>query len=153
MKKSKTTATVLFFDLKGWYRQSQGRDAADIAAELDSFYGMVIESAAKHGGRVVKFMGDAGLLLFGSPDNAVSFARDLGKDREVHVGIETGEVVSGTFGKGELQWFDAIGEPVNRAAKNMRRAAKAEKDILLGPSAWEALSAPDREDLACSENL
>jgi adenylate cyclase len=151
MEKSKINSTVLFFDLKGWYRQSQGRDAADIAAELDSFYGEVIESAARHGGRVVKFMGDAGLLLFESPDNAVSFARDLGKDREVHVGIETGEVVSGTFGKGELQWFDAIGEPVNRAAKNMRRAAKAEKDILLGPSAWEALTIDDRGDITRAE--
>lgn len=153
MKKSKTNATVLFFDLKGWYNQAQGRDAADIAADLDSFYGGVIESAAKHGGRVVKFMGDAGLLLFESPDNAVSFARDLGKKREAHVGIEHGEIVQGTFGRGELQWFDVIGEPVNQAAKNMQRAAKAEKNIVLGPSAWEALSAPDREDLACSENL
>jgi len=64
---------------------------------------------------------------------------------------KTGEVVSGTFGKGELQWFDAIGEPVNRAAKNIQRAAKAEKNILLGPSAWEALTIDDRGDITRAE--
>lgn len=151
MEKSKTNSTVLFFDLKGWYSESQGKDASELACELDSFYKETISMAETHGGRVVKFMGDAGLVLFESPDNAVSFARDLCKNRGVHVGIETGEVVSGIFGTDELQWFDAIGEPVNQAAKNMQRAAKAEKDILLGPSAWETLSAPERKDLACSE--
>lgn len=153
MDKSKIETAVLFFDRKGFYKQSQGKDATQLAEELDGFYKEVIDSAEAHKGSVIKFMGDAGLLLFESTDDAVRFARELiaRKGYDSNVGIEYGEIVRGTFGKDPLEWVDVIGEPVNEAAINMRRSAKSDK-IVLGPAAWETLSAEGREGLICSKN-
>lgn len=155
MGKNKTTRTVLFFDRKGFYKESRGKDPARLAEELDSFYKAIIDSAAEHSGEVVKFMGDAGLLLFTHPDDAVRFARSLlaRPEYDSNVGIEHGQIVHGSFGKDPLCWNDAIGEPVNEAAVNMRRAAKGSKSIVLGPAAWEALSIEDREDIAKAEQV
>lgn len=151
MDKTKAKLAVLFFDLRGWYKAQEGKDAGGMAADLDSFYNEVIDSAGVHKGRVVKFMGDAGLLVFERVADAVSFARHVVKSRPANVGIEAGEVVSGTFGKEPHQWFDVIGPAVNEAAKNMGRAAKSESaSIMLGPQAWQELEEAEREGLSCS---
>ncbi|MBD3286696.1 hypothetical protein GF338_10210, partial [candidate division WOR-3 bacterium] len=77
MEKTKSNATILFFDLKGWYKKTLGKESAHIASELDSFYGEVIDMANVHKGRIVKFMGDAALLMFESANKAVDFAREI----------------------------------------------------------------------------
>ena len=153
MDKTKHNTAVLFFDRKGFYKQSQGKDAAQLAEELDEFYKQVIDSAAEYKGSVIKFMGDAGILLFDSVDDAIRFARALveRKEYDSNVGIEYGEIVKGTFGKEPLQWVDVIGTPVNEAAVNLRRAARGDKSIVLGPRAWEALTIDDREDITRAE--
>jgi adenylate cyclase len=153
MDKTKLNTAVLFFDRKGFYKQSQGKDAARLAEELDEFYKEVIDSAAEYRGSVIKFMGDAGILLFDSTDDAVRFARALVKRQgyDSNIGVEYGEVVKGTFGKAPLQWVDVIGTPVNEAAVNLRRAARGDRSIVLGPRAWEALTIDDREDIARAE--
>jgi len=152
MEKKKSNSTILFFDLRGWYKKTQGKEASQIASELDSFYKEVIDQAGTHNGRVVKFMGDAALVMFEDASNAVEFARSLTKKHEASVGIEAGEVISGNFGKDNCQWFDVIGQPVNEAAINMNRANKLEKGtrIVLGPTAWEALDDEARVDLTKS---
>jgi class 3 adenylate cyclase len=154
MDKSRINKTVLFFDRKGFCKESAGRDAGVLAEELDGFYKEIIQKAGAHNGQVVKFMGDAGLLLFDNPDDAVRFARALLsiKEYDSNVGIERGEIVYGTFGKQPLEWTDVIGEAVNEAAINVRRAAKSDK-IVLGHQAWDALSIEDRDDLVSAENI
>lgn len=154
MEKKKIETTVLFFDRKGFYKASQGKAPEQLAAELDSFYKEVIDAASAHQGKVVKFMGDAGLLLFDDPGDAVKFARKLleNPSYDSNVGIESGVVVHGTFGKQPLEWDDVIGEAVNEAAVNMGKAAKTGK-IVLGPAAWEAIDDQSGEDLACSRDI
>ncbi len=153
MGKEKLKKTVLFFDRKGFYKNSAGKDAAQLAEELDNFYQEVIDMAGEHSGDVVKFMGDAGLILFENPDKAVGFARELLaiKAYDSNVGIEHGQIVHGSFGKQPLEWRDVIGEAVNEAAVNMKRAARGDRAICLGPRAWEALTLTDRDDLDKNE--
>ncbi|MBN2380023.1 hypothetical protein JXM67_09510 [candidate division WOR-3 bacterium] len=153
MDKTKLNTAVLFFDRKGFYKQSQGKDASSLAEELDVFYKQVIDWAQEYKGSVIKFMGDAGILLFESVDNAVGFARALVNRKEYssNVGIEYGEIVKGTFGKEPLEWIDVIGTPVNEAAVNLRRAARGNKSIVAGPGAWERMSVEDRGDIALTE--
>lgn len=153
MDQIKAKLSVLFFDLRGWYKAQQDKDALGIAVDLDSFYHEVIDEASAHQGRVVKFMGDAGLLIFERVADAVEFARRLVASRPANVGIEAGEVVSGTFGKEPYRWFDVMGPAVNEAAVNMGRAAKSESHrIMLGPQAWQELEEAEREGLVSSQS-
>lgn len=145
----------MFFDRKGFYKDSLGKNAAAIAEELDDFYKKIIDLASQNRGEVVKFMGDAGLLLFDETDDAVRFSRELlgMKAYDSNVGIAAGEVVKGRFGKPPLEWEDVIGEPVNQAAKNMQRSASSGKPVVLDPSAWLELALEDKSGLARSDEV
>ncbi len=149
----KTNRAVLFFDLKNWYRKQEGKKADEIAEDLNAFYERTIDLATRHKGRVVKFMGDAALLLFDTAADALGFARALLSSSEANVGIEQGEIVQGTFGKEPLRWFDAIGPAVNEASINVGRASKSGTGIVLGPRAWAALEDKDKAGIACSKDL
>lgn len=149
----KTKKAVLFFDLKGWYSSQEGKCAKEIAEGLNTFYGEIIDLVDQLKGRVVKFMGDAGLIIFEKTSDAVGFAKVIASKHEANIGIESGEVVEGVFGKDEATWFDVFGPAVNEAGKNMGKARKSGKGIVAGPNAWEELSQEERKGLDCSADL
>ncbi len=149
----KTSKTVVFFDLKGWYADQEGKSAAEIAEGLNDFYSETIDLVAGHNGRVVKFMGDAGLLVFERARDAVDFARLLASRHEANVGMESGEIVEGVFGKDSFKWFDVFGPAVNEAGKNMGKARKSSKGIVAGPAAWDELTDEERNDIDRSTDI
>lgn len=149
----KTNKTVVFFDLKGWYADQEGKTAAEIAEGLNAFYSETIDLVAGHNGRVVKFMGDAGLLIFEKARDAAEFAGLLVSKHKANVGMESGEIVEGVFGKGSLTWFDVFGPAVNEAGKNMGRARKSSKGVVAGPAAWDELTEEEKRDIDRSTDI
>ena len=109
--------------------QSQRVSDLDLADTLDAFYECVAVPVEKAGGRVVKFMGDAALIVF--PQDAVDrgveallqmkdAVDDLMESRrwECRLTIKAhfGTTVAGPFGAAGAKRFDVIGKAVNMTA-------------------------------------
>ncbi|MHC4606673.1 MAG: adenylate/guanylate cyclase domain-containing protein [Planctomycetota bacterium] len=120
---------VAFFDLTGFAkfaRKATSREAFDM---LSDFFELVGDSVEESGGKVVKFIGDAGLVVY-PEDRADEGVRALhalkaaadrwlagrGLASRVHIKAHFGPVTCGPVGTRSEKRFDVYGETVNTAA-------------------------------------
>ncbi|MBI5246920.1 MAG: RDD family protein [Elusimicrobia bacterium] len=114
--------TILLTDIKGFTDKTSAKSRADIQAMLDEHRAVVLPILQEHGGNLVKTIGDAFLMSFDSPTNAVLAGvavqealrkRNEGRaadDRlEIRIAINAGEV--------NLADNDVFGEAVNITAR------------------------------------
>ena len=114
--------TILLTDIKGFTDKTSQRSRADIQRLLDEHRDIVLPVLQGKGGRLVKTIGDAFLMAFDSPTDAVLAGvaaqdalakRNEGKaddDRiDIRIAINAGEV--------NLVEGDVFGEPVNIASR------------------------------------
>jgi adenylate cyclase len=115
-----TTPAICFLDISGYTRLTEERGdeaAAELAARLTP---LVQRHADRHGGKVVKWLGDGVMLHFRRAEDAVPAALELLETLAVsglppaHVGIDSGPVV--------FQGGDYFGRTVNLAARIAERA-------------------------------
>ncbi len=113
-------------DIAGFVRAAKLKTSLQTFELLAEFYdlvGVIIEAA---GGRVIKFIGDASLIVFPSdiPEQAVTALRTLqaradgllarfGPDCRISVRLHVGKAASGFLGMETDKRFDIIGQPVN----------------------------------------
>ncbi len=150
------TLGVAFFDLSRMAEWASSDQDAWIATFLKEFYAMAARHIEGAGGRIVKFMGDAGLAVF-EPEVAEEVILALGKfageargkafERGLvvylNVNVHIGPVVAGPFGAPGAEQFDVIGKTVNIAARLGRRG------VTLSPQAFRCLSPQARKQ--CSK--
>jgi class 3 adenylate cyclase/tetratricopeptide (TPR) repeat protein len=140
VREERKVVTSLFADVVGSTALAERLDPEDFKAIVDGAIERMIRSVEEFGGSIVKLAGDGVLALFGSPaaheddpERAVlaglriaelidEFADEVAarwavEGLAVRVGIETGLVVLGTVGAGGTVHHDAIGDPVNTAAR------------------------------------
>jgi len=139
--------TVLFSDVTGSTALGERLDPESLRAVMARYFELARGVIERHGGTVEKFIGDAVMAVFGVPvlheDDALrtvraavdlraglaglneSLQRDYGTSLELRIGINTGEVVTGTEER------LATGDAVNVAARLEQAAQPGE--ILLGP--------------------
>jgi adenylate cyclase len=133
-------ATILFSDIRGFTRMSQGVDPEVLVNFLNHHYFTPMgEIAYKHNGTVDKHMGDGMMVVFGTPvvhaNDAVRAVRAAiemqrqaceidaylrqrnGLRLHTGIGISTGMVFSGVLGSLRKKEFSSIGEAVNIAAR------------------------------------
>jgi class 3 adenylate cyclase len=146
---TRKTVTVVFADISGSTELGERLDPEATRALLARYFAAMREVLEQHGGTVEKFIGDAVMAVFGVPTlheddalRAVRAASDMqarlaelnatavAPDRrlEIHIGVNTGEVVAGAGGSQLL----VTGDAVNVAAR-LEQAAPA-GEILLGPT-------------------
>ncbi|HEY2542111.1 MAG TPA: adenylate/guanylate cyclase domain-containing protein [Gaiellaceae bacterium] len=147
MHEQRKTVTVVFCDVTGSTALGERLDAESFRRVMARYFGEARRVIERHGGTVEKFIGDAVMAVFGVPvvheDDAVralraadelrsaiatlnaELERDYGTTLELRIGINTGEVVTGTEER------LATGDAVNVAARLQQAAAPGE--ILLGP--------------------
>ncbi|HXT00807.1 MAG TPA: RDD family protein [Elusimicrobiota bacterium] len=114
--------SILLTDIKGFTDKTSHKTRADIQAMLDEHRAIVLPILEGAGGRLIKTIGDAFLMTYDSPTNAVLAGvavqealakRNEGKspdDRlEIRIAINAGEV--------NLAEGDVFGEPVNITAR------------------------------------
>jgi class 3 adenylate cyclase len=114
--------TILLTDIKGFTDKTSSKSRADISTMLDEHRAVVLPLLEARGGHLVKTIGDAFLMTFESPTNAVlagvSVQEALAKlnegrsadDRlEIRIAINSGEV--------NLMENDVFGEAVNITAR------------------------------------
>ncbi|HEU5195575.1 MAG TPA: adenylate/guanylate cyclase domain-containing protein [Methylomirabilota bacterium] len=127
--RSEVPLLIAFADLTRFFVQSQRVSDLDLADTLDAFYECVAVPVDKSGGRVVKFIGDAALIVFSEDavDRGVEAllqvkdaVDDLMERRRwdcrLTVKAHFGTTVAGPFGAAGAKRFDVIGKAVNTAA-------------------------------------
>lgn len=123
------TVLVAFFDLTVFARYARAHSDREIFNFLDDYYGFAGEIIERGGGTVVKFMGDAGLVVFPEDrvDSGVLSLKELKttgdkwmQHREIpcrHViKAHFGPVICGPIGTRSDRRFDVFGTTVNTAA-------------------------------------
>ena len=131
-REQRKTVTVLFCDVTGSTALGESTDPEALRALLARYFERMKDIVESHGGTVEKFIGDAVMAVFGVPqvheDDALRAVRaatemraalpDLGV--QARIGIDTGEVVTGTEER------LATGDAVNVAARLEQAAAPRE---------------------------
>ncbi len=145
---AKSEVAILFCDLVGFTRKSSTMDAHDVVDLLNDYLQPVVDIILRHEGTLDKFIGDAALAVFGSPDpdpkqygeairaaleiqEAVRATSQLRSKRgdiscEMRVGLHCGEVFHGFIGTIDRLEYTVIGDPVNRACRYCDAAGAGE---------------------------
>ena len=145
-REQRKTVTVLFCDVSGSTALGERLDPESLRRVMARYFDAMRAVIERHGGTVEKFIGDAVMAVFGVPvlheDDALravraasemrqaladlngELARDYGTELELRIGVNSGEVVTGTEER------LATGDAVNVAAR-LEQAAEP-GGILLG---------------------
>lgn len=155
-------ATILFVDIRGFTSFADRATAREAVDYLNEFFGLVVPVLTRHGGHANKLLGDGLLGVFGAPkaaadhaDRALAASMDLIFEVELHfgdrcrvgIGVNSGLVLVGTVGGGDLHELGVIGDPVNVAAR-VQDATRDLGEPLLLTEATRCLLEGSREPLA-----
>jgi adenylate cyclase len=149
--------TILNSDLRGFTQLTRGMEPDDVVEMLNDYFAAQVPIIFNYNGTIDKFMGDAILVVFGSPEpdpkqyehavlTAVEMqaaAAKINQRRragglpcaEPGIGIHCGEVVHGFVGSAERIEYTVIGDVVNKTARYCSGAKKGE--VLISPEVHE----------------
>jgi len=147
-------ATVLFADITGFTTLSEESEDEEVYAIITGLLMRIDGIARKHGGSVDKYMGDAIMATFGVPHAleeaskaAVNAAiemmlevkhyneeRRLEKPLDLHIGINSGMLISGDVSGPVLREFAVMGDTVNTAAR--LEGASPSGSVYVGEATW-----------------
>ena len=146
------TVGVAFFDLSRLSEWASSEQDERVARFFQAFYALAARQIEGAGGRIVKFMGDAGLAVFSTEaaEKVIlalcDFAREarelagrFGFDAYLNVNAHVGSALAGSFGPAGAERFDVIGKTVNIAARLGRRG------VTLSAQAFRCLSDDGRK--------
>ena len=144
--------TVLFCDLVGFTPVAEQLDPEEVRDLQALFFDGMTAQIERYGGTVEKYAGDAVLALFGAPvaheddaeravlcalgmQKAIEPVAEQGRERwqvepAIRVGVNTGEVVSGTWSASGRTDIAVTGDAVNTAARI--QAAAEPGEVLVG---------------------
>ncbi len=151
-KGKKIRVTVLFADIRGFTSYSERTTPEELIEHLNAYFSLMTEIIQRHKGYIDKFIGDAIMVVFGSPahydDHAVYAARAACEMQEklkafnlqkaeadkigIGIGLNTGEVVAGNLGSSMKMEYAVIGDTVNTASRLCSAAKKG--DVIISKS-------------------
>lgn len=116
ISKKADLAAVGFIDIDGFTRLSRGLDADELAALLEQFETIVLDTALAHGGRVIKNLGDEVMFVANDAASAAQIALSVvdeiaadSRSPSVHAGLAWGPVLKRSG--------DIFGDVVNIASR------------------------------------
>jgi adenylate cyclase len=140
--------TMLFSDIRGFTTMSDGRPAQEIVNTLNEYFEVMVDILFKYTGTLDKFVGDEIIGLFGAPIaiddapfKAVSCAlamlqalEEFNRTRaaenqapiRIGIGINTGNVITGSIGSTRALQYTAIGDAMNVASRLVNVASAGE---------------------------
>jgi adenylate cyclase len=153
----RSEVTILNSDIRGFTKLTENMEPDDIVEMLNEYFAVLVPIVFSHQGTIDKFIGDAILAVFGSPEpdakqyehavraavemqaavakvNEGRLARGL-PCAEPGVGIHCGEVVHGFVGTSDRMEFTVIGDAVNKASRYCTGAAGGE--VVISPEVHE----------------
>jgi adenylate cyclase len=149
----RSEVTILSADIRGFTKMSSGLEADEVVEMLNECFAYLVPVIFTFQGTVDKYIGDAILAIFGSPEedpehsekavraglemqaamgklNSVRAARHM-PPITIGIGIHRGEVVHGFIGTADRMEFTVIGDAVNRASRYCAGAAGGE--VVISP--------------------
>lgn len=170
-------STVLFCDLRGFTAFAEDLPPATVIEVLNEYLREMSDAILDRGGTLVSFMGDGIMAVFGAPlevddhaDRALGAAREMLEVRlprfnawlaerglraaddpfRIGIGLNSGEVMSGTVGSERRVEYTAIGDTTNTAARVETACKACGRQLLLTDATLSALRgpAPDVERVA-----
>jgi adenylate cyclase len=154
---AKSEVTILYCDICGFTQRAADMDAHDVVDMLNDYFQPMIDAIFHEDGVVDKFVGDAVLAVFGSPEpdpqqhqKAVRAAVALQESVltttrlraarndvtcQVRVGVHCGEVFHGFVGTLNRLEYTIIGDAVNRACRYCTAAGEGE--ILISANVFQ----------------
>jgi adenylate cyclase len=138
--------TVVFVDIRGFTAFADRSTAREAVAYLNEFFRLVVPILTEHGGHANKLLGDGLLGVFGAPDRlpdhadrALAAASDMlgaveshfGERCRIGIGVNSGLVLVGPIGGGELMELGVVGDPVNVAARVQDATRELDEPLLL----------------------
>jgi len=147
-------ATIIFADISGFTEMSEKLDPEEVTTIMGDCYAVLGAVVSDYGGIVDKYIGDCVMALFGAPralENGPQKAiaaglkmlaeietfnqrHKLAKPLGLHIGVNTGEVLSGELGSKEKRDFTVMGDAVNLASR--LKDISGPGRILVGPQTW-----------------
>ena len=165
---SETIAAVIwYFDLRGFTTLTETLGGEAIIALLNDYFAIAVEIVEKHGGNVLKFMGDGMLAIFdlkAVPDARLQSVEAAVELRDVFaqtngeraaqglpvtgftLGLHAGDVLYGNIGGKQRLDFTVIGPAVNTTARILGMSGPVGQDIVIS-SAVAAPLLESRTDL------
>lgn len=148
-------ATVMFVDLRNFSAYCEGRSPEESATVLHLFYTTVDRIVSQHGGVVEQMVGDSIMAVWNgsSPcpehaQKAVGAAQEIWREGvaqlpkvasrhtpplDLGLGIESGDIMIGSFGPAQRRVHSVLGETVTIASRLENLTGELAYPILLGP--------------------
>ncbi|MEY2487946.1 MAG: hypothetical protein QOH39_3594 [Verrucomicrobiota bacterium] len=144
--------TIVFVDVSGFTALAEKLDAEEVRNVINACFECLVPIVQKYGGTVDKFIGDEIMALFGAPvahENdperalrsalemmeAISlFNREHGTGLDLHIGVNTGPVVTGAIGSQNRRDYSVMGDAVNLASR--LEDASANGEVYVGPNTY-----------------
>jgi adenylate cyclase len=148
-------ATVMFVDLRGFTTFADAAPTEQIVSVLNRYQATMGDAVLDHGGTVVDYLGDGLMAAFGAPietvdhaDRAIAAGHDMAYERlddfngwlraervegafGMGIGLNSGRVMSGTFGSDRRIDYAVIGDTTNTAARIQDLTKQTGNSILL----------------------
>ena len=155
-----TEVTMLFSDIRGFTTMSDGRPAQEIVNTLNEYFEVMVDILFKYSGTLDKFVGDEIIGLFGAPiaiDDAPfkavacavamlqgleEFNRTRAAENQapirIGIGINTGNVITGSIGSTRALQYTCIGDAMNVASRLVNVATSGE--IIISESTYRMVA-------------
>ncbi|MDB4962484.1 MAG: adenylate/guanylate cyclase with sensor and domain protein [Myxococcales bacterium] len=152
-----TEVTMLFSDIRGFTTMSDGRPPQEIVNTLNEYFEVMVDILFKYSGTLDKFVGDEIIGLFGAPiaiDDAPfkavacgigmmqaleEFNRTRASEGQtpirIGIGINTGNVITGSIGSTRALQYTAIGDAMNVASRLVNVAGSG--DIIVSEDTYK----------------
>ncbi len=145
-------ATVLFVDVVGSTGLAERLPPREVLSLLNRLFAVVVDVVDDHHGWINKFIGDAAMAVFGTPERiedhpgaalaaarsvAVALAREV-PELDFGVGVSTGTVTAGHVGAPRRYEYSVIGDMVNVAARLTDVAKNTPRRVLADQAAVDA---------------
>ncbi len=162
-------ASVMFVDLRNFSAYCEGRSPEDAATVLHNFYTTIDRIVTEHGGAVEHMVGDGIMAVWNGstpcpehPQKALDAATRIWEEGtqqlpqvasrktpplDLGIGLETGQVMVGSFGPAHRRVHTVLGETVTVAARLEALTAELAYPILLGPEIIQRTQAPQAKAL------
>ncbi len=161
------TVTIMFCDLRGFTKISEGRLSFDVVFLLNQFLGRMSEAIEDTGGFVDKFMGDGIMAIFGMDEGveagatkALAAARAMGGVMDslnqslreelrtplsMGIGLHTGPAILGRIGASQrsesVARLTALGETVNIASRLESKTKELSVQLAVSATTFAAAGA------------
>jgi adenylate cyclase len=156
--------TVLFSDIRGFTTASEQGTPEAVVAQLNEYFGVMVDVLFRHQGTLDKFVGDMVMGLFGAPledplhaDHAVATALEMIAELDklnvkwraagtptvdIGIGINTGEMIAGNIGSSAIMSYTVIGDAVNLGSRLESLNKEHGTRILISQGTLDRLTRP-----------